>query len=77
MESFIFPDINIKGEKNTKSFNKIPSILYKQLPYEDLQQQNSKSKVRAKRKGNWEERNRKQETRKWAAKLGWVSKEEG
>ena len=52
MESFIFPDINIKGEKNTKSFNKIPSILYKQLPYEDLQQQNSKSKVRAKRKGN-------------------------
>ena len=40
MKSLIFPDINIKKKKNTKSFNKTPSILYKQLTYEDLQQQN-------------------------------------
>ena len=39
MEGFIFSDINIKW-KNMKSFNKSPSILYKQLTYEDLQQQN-------------------------------------
>ena len=48
----------------------MPSILYKQLTYEDLQHQNWKNKVRAKRKGNSEEINKKRD-KKDRNKVRW------
>ena len=54
--------------KKHQEFQQNPIYLYKQLTYKDLQQPNWKNKVRAKRKVNSEERNRKKGTRKRGTK---------